>query len=124
MKSILKFKIERISELEHQIEHLELALAEEKVKYHERLDAEREQYSKRIEFLISQIDLKDKRMDQLLNAVFTKDAQHKELLDTILSCPARMQTQDACDYARNEGYLEGFMNGKYSREDADEHSEE
>lgn len=124
MKSILKFKIERISELEHQIEHLELALAEEKVKYHERLDAEREQYSKRIEFLISQIDLKDKRMDQLLNAVFTKDAQHKELLDTILSCPARMQTQDACDYARNEGYLEGFMNGKYSKEAADEYSEE
>lgn len=124
MKSILKFKIERISELEHQIEHLELALAEEKVKYHERLDAEREQYSKRIEFLISQIGLKDKRMDQLLNAVFTKDAQHKELLDTILSCPARTQTQDACDYARNEGYLEGFMNGKYSKEDADEHSEE
>lgn len=89
MKSLLKYKIERIEELERQVERLELSLAEEKVKYHEKLDAEREQYSKRIEFLINQIGLKDKRMDQLLEAVFTKDAQHKELLDTILSCPAR-----------------------------------
>lgn len=89
MKSLLKYKIERIEDLERQVERLELSLAEEKVKYHERLDKEREQYSKRIEFLLNQIDLKDKRMDQLLNAVFTKDAQHKELLDTILSCPAR-----------------------------------
>lgn len=89
MKSILKFKIERIAELEHQIEHLELLLAEEKVKYHERLDKERESYNRSIEFLKNQISLKDKRMDQLLDAVFTKDKHHKELLDTILSCPTR-----------------------------------
>lgn len=93
MKSLLKYKIERIEELERQVERLELSLAEEKVKYHERLDTEREQHSKRIEFLLNQIDLKDKRMDQLLNAVFTKDAQHKELLNTILSCPARKQPE-------------------------------
>lgn len=89
MKSLLKYKIDRIEELERQVEKLELSLAEEKVKYHERMDAEREQYSKRIEFLLNQIELKDKRMDMLLDAVFTKDAQHKELLDTIMACPVR-----------------------------------
>ena len=89
MKSLLKYKIERIEELERQVEQLELKLAEEKLKYHERLDKEREQHQKSIEFLKNQIDLKDKRMDQLLEAVFTKDVQHKELLDVILSCPTR-----------------------------------
>lgn len=85
MKSLLKYKIARIEELE-----AELAQAE--IKYHEKLDRERERNQKSIDFLTHQIELKDKRMDQLLEAVFKKDAQHKELLDTILSCPARKQT--------------------------------
>ena len=89
MKSLLKYKIERIEELEKQLQTAETNLAMEKVKYHEKLDAQREQHLKSIEFLKNQIDLKDKRMDMLLNAVFTKDTQHKELLDVILSCPAR-----------------------------------
>jgi len=89
MKSLLKYKIQRIEELEKQVEHLESSLAKEKVKYHERLDKEREEHQRSIDFLKNQIDLKDKRMDQLLEAVFTKDVQHKELLDVILSCPAR-----------------------------------
>lgn len=89
MKSLLKYKIERIEELERKIEQLELSLAEEKIKYHEKLDKERELHQRSIEFLKNQIDLKDKRMDQLLEAVFKKDSQHKELLDVILACPAR-----------------------------------
>ena len=89
MKSLLKYKNQRIEDLEREIEKLELSLAEEKVKHHERLDKEREQHQKSVEFLKDQISLKDKRMDQLLDAVFKKDSQHKELLDVILSCPAR-----------------------------------
>lgn len=89
MKSLLKYKIQRIEELEAENEQLEAALAKEKVKYHERLDKEREQHRKSIEFLKHQIDLKDKRMDQLLEAVFQKDNQHQELLKLIMSCPAR-----------------------------------
>jgi predicted RNase H-like nuclease (RuvC/YqgF family) len=89
MKSLLKYKIERIEELEKQVEHLESALDKEKVKYHEKLDKEREQFQRSIDFLKEQISLKDKRMDMLLDAVFTKDVQHKELLEVILSCPAR-----------------------------------
>lgn len=89
MKSLLKYKIQRIEELERQVDGLEKALAEEKVKYHEKLDKERERSARSIDFLKDQISLKDKRMDQLLDAVFKKDSQHKELLEMILSCPAR-----------------------------------
>ena len=92
MKSLLKYKIQRIEELERKVESLELALAEEKLKHHEKLDKERERSAKSIEFLKEQISLKDKRMDQLLEAVFKKDSQHKELLEMILSCPARKQS--------------------------------
>lgn len=84
MKSLLKYKIERIEELERKIEQLETSLAKEKVKYHEKLDKERDQFQRSIDFLKNQIDLKDKRMDQLLDAVFKKDVQHKELLEVIL----------------------------------------
>lgn len=89
MKLLLKYKIQRIEELERQVEHLESALNKEKIKYHEKLDKEREQSRRSIEFLKDQISLKDKRMDQLLEAVFTKDAQHKELLGRFMSCPCR-----------------------------------
>ena len=96
MKSLLKYKIERIEELEHQIDQLELSLAEEKIKYHEKLDKEREQFQRSIDFLREQISLKDKRMDLLLEAVVVKDNQHKELLDLILTCPARMSSKGDC----------------------------
>jgi len=89
MKILLTYKIDRIKELEASVQSLEASLANEKVKYHEKLDKEREQYARTIEFLKEQISLKDKRMDQLLDAVFEKDNQHKELLELILSCPAR-----------------------------------
>lgn len=89
MKALLKYKIQRIEELEEQVKDLKAALSNEKLKYHEKLDQERETYYKRIDFLKDQVSLKDKRMDQLLEAVFQKDAQHKELLELILTCPAR-----------------------------------
>ena len=68
MKAMLKYKMERIEELE-------LALAEEKNRYHERLDALRAEHQKRTDFLINQIELKDKRMDLLLDAVIRKEGK-------------------------------------------------
>ena len=94
MKSLLKYKLQRIEELEKKVEQLESALDREKIKYHEKLDKEREQFDNRIDFLKNQIDLKDKRMDQLLEAVFVKDNQHQELLKLIMTCPAR---QNKCE---------------------------
>lgn len=80
LKIMLQYKADKINELEAALDH-------EKVKHHDKMEKEREQYSKRIEFLMKQIDLKDNRIDQLLEAVFTKDKQQKELLEKILNCP-------------------------------------
>ena len=73
IKLLLKYKIQRIEELEKQIDDLNTSLDKEKIKYHEKLDEQRELYDSRIDFLKEQISLKDKRMDQLLEAVFMKD---------------------------------------------------
>lgn len=86
MKSLLKYKIERIEELEGVVKELTAAVDREKVKYHEKLDAERERHNRSIEFLKEQISLKDKRMDQLLEAIFKKDKQHAELLERLIKC--------------------------------------
>lgn len=94
MKSLLKYKIERIEELERKVEHLETALDKEKIKYHDKLEAERDLFNNRIDFLKEQISLKDKRMDQLLEAVFTKDLQHKEMLAKLLKCSKCEKDED------------------------------
>lgn len=80
MKTLLQYKNQRIKELE-------LQLDKEKLKYHEKLDKEREQSRKSIEFLKEQVAYKDKRMDLLLDSVKEKDARFNELLDHILNCP-------------------------------------
>ena len=85
IKTILKYKIQRIEDLERQVKQLEASFSKEKVKYHEKLDKEREQHQRSIDFLKDQISLKDKRIDQLLEAVFVKDSQYNELLKSVLS---------------------------------------
>lgn len=104
MKSLLKYKIQLIEDLEKKVASLESTLNEEKIKYLEKLDQERktreqerEQYIRSIDFLKNQIELKDKRMDQLLEAVFQKDSKHNELLNLILSCPARKNNDSNCE---------------------------
>lgn len=81
MKTILKYKISRIEELERQVEKLETQLDKEQLKYHQKLEKERDRFNRSVEFLKNQINLKDKRMDLLLESVFDKDKQHKELLE-------------------------------------------
>lgn len=86
LKTLLKYKIERIEELEQQIEQLRSTLDKEKIKYHEKMDAEREAWGRSIDFLKEQISYKDQRMDFLLDAVKEKDNLHKEMLEKILKC--------------------------------------
>jgi transcriptional regulator with XRE-family HTH domain len=93
MKVLLKYKLEKINELEAEIERLNNALDKEKVKYHEKLDKERERTQKSIDFLKEQMAYKDKRMDLLLNMVEQKEAKYDKILDLILSCPARLQSK-------------------------------
>jgi len=80
MKTMLKYKIQRIEELERQIELLRVQLDKEKLKYHEKLDKEREQFQRSIDFLKEQVSYKDQRMDLLLSAVQDKDKRYDELL--------------------------------------------
>ena len=75
LKAILKYKISRIKELETMLDH-------EKLKHHEKLDKERAQFQRSLDFLKSQVDLKDKRIDQLLDSNTT-------LLNRLLTCPCR-----------------------------------
>lgn len=89
MKTLLQYKSKRISDLEQQLEQLKASLDHEKVKSHEKLDAERASHQRSIEFLKSQIELKDRRYDTLLETVNAKDAKFDELLSLILSCPCR-----------------------------------
>ena len=87
MKSLLKYKIQRIEELEKQVKDLEAAIDREKLKYHEKMDKERQTWARSIDFLKEQVSYKDKRIDLLLEAVHEKDKRFTEILDHILSCP-------------------------------------
>lgn len=80
MKFMLQYKADKIKELEAALDH-------EKVKHHEKLEKEREQSRRSIEFLKEQIQYKDKRIDFLLDAVFEKDKQLKELFEKVMGCP-------------------------------------
>lgn len=79
LKAILKYKIERIKELETTLDH-------EKIKSHEKLEKERAQFQNSLGFLKDQVNLKDKRIDQLLDA-------NVKLLNQLLNCPCRKDNQ-------------------------------
>lgn len=88
MKLLLKYKSDRIQELEKQVQELESALDKQKIKASEKLEKERESFSRSIEFLKEQVAYKDKRMDLLLNAVEKKDKLHEDMLAKLLMCSA------------------------------------
>ena len=89
MKSLLKYKIERIEELERQLADTIASRDKDKLEFHEKMEKERERWNRSIEFLKEQISYKDKRMDFLLDAVYQKDKQQKDLMNHILACPYR-----------------------------------
>jgi hypothetical protein len=97
MKVLLRYKDNLISELKEKIKELECKIANEKIKYHEKMEAERATWGRSIEFLKEQVAYKDKRMDLLLQAVQDKDSRYDELLKLILACPARSAYQKGCD---------------------------
>ena len=93
LKVLLKYKIQRIEELENQIRQLQSTMDREKLKYHEKMDAERERYNKSIEFLKEQVALKDKRMDILLESVQKKDSRYEELITRVMACQKCMENR-------------------------------
>lgn len=94
MKSLLQYKIQRIEELERQIEQLESSFDKERIKFHEKMEHERAQWAMSIEFLKEQVSLKDKRIDVLLEAVQAKDSKFNQVLELILSCPCRRKAEE------------------------------
>lgn len=89
MKSLLQYKIQRIEELEQQIEQMDAAFNKERLIMHEKMEQERLTWGRSIEFLKEQISYKDQRMDLLLKAVQDKDSRYDTLLNLVLSCPCR-----------------------------------
>ena len=79
LKSLLKLKIQRIEELEK-------LLNEEKIRSHNKIEKEREQYERHIKLLDEQIALKDKRMEEMKARFDRKDEQYTELVNRFLNC--------------------------------------
>ena len=86
MKSLLKYKIQRIEELESQIAKLESNLDKEKIRSQEKFEKERILYNEQIEFLTSQIEIKDKRMNEMKEQFNKKDEQYMFLVNKLLNC--------------------------------------
>ena len=87
MKSLLKYKIQRIDDLEQQVAHLKTSLDKEKLNSQEILIKAQSEYQKRFDFMSNQIALKDKRIDNLLEST-------TKLLNQILDCPCRIKNED------------------------------
>ena len=84
IKALLKFKIQKIQDLERENSSM-------KVKYHERLDKERAQARLSIDFLKEQIALKDQQIKDLSDSIKVKDEQIKELLNEVIHCSRRKE---------------------------------
>lgn len=82
MKVMIQYKKMVINDLEKKISTLESELDKSKLKYHDKMDKEREQFQKSLNFCREQIALKDKRIDQLLET-------NIKLLNQLLVCPCR-----------------------------------
>lgn len=80
LKVMLQYKADKIRELEAALDH-------EKVKNHEKIDKERAQFQKSLDFLKDQVALKDKRIDQLLD-------NNERLLTQLLTCPCRKKENE------------------------------
>ena len=84
MKSLLKYKMQLIEDLEKKVEDLNNELTKEKLKHHEKMDKERANFQKSLDFCREQINLKDNRIDQLLET-------NIKLLNQLLVCPCRKE---------------------------------
>jgi len=66
LKTIIRLKNEKIKELQAQLDHVQ-------VKFDAKIEKERAQSRRSIDFLLHQIELKDKRIDILMDAFIEKN---------------------------------------------------
>ena len=60
-------------------DEVQMQIAQLKEKYDAKIEKEREQYRRRIDFLMKQIDLKDDRITRLMTALDDRHEQYKEI---------------------------------------------
>lgn len=81
-KTVLKMKRDIISELKQEMD-------QEKLSYHEKLQAETEKFQKSLDFVKNQILLKDQRIDALLTLTTDLMATNNKLVKQLMDCPIR-----------------------------------
>lgn len=93
MKSFVKYKANVIDNLEKENHELE-----SEISVYERLEQERKQYQRSVDFLKTQIERKDQRIDRLMASCEQKDAQILELsakindlIEQMKACPLRKE---------------------------------
>lgn len=86
MKLLLKYKSQRIEELEDTVKKLTASLDREKIKRHEAVDEERRRAERQEELFREQLSFKDKRMDLFMDSMFKKDEQIQAMMEKILRC--------------------------------------
>lgn len=85
-KLILRYKMDRIHELEKQVAKLEMQLDHEKLRYHEKLEIEREKADKIAEFRSERIIKLEEINADLLKAVNRKDEVLRKLMEKCDNC--------------------------------------
>jgi len=89
LKSMIQFNAKTTNNNKKELEQLKIDHANEILNLHRKIDRERNEWNSNLDFMKSQIMLKDQTIKSLLDAVKLKDEQYQALLDTIMSCPCR-----------------------------------
>ena len=111
MKTFLKYKNQRIMDLEAEIENLKAQYDKDMLKQHQKNDKERERSRNSIDFLKNQILLKDQRMDVFIEAISAKERLNHDLLAHILNCPRRSDCH-LCDAPKKDEKENGAQDKK------------
>lgn len=74
-------------------DEVQMQISQIKEKYDAKIEKERAQYSKRIDFLMHQIELKDDRITRLMEAVDDRNEQYKELNKLYLEAMGKLMSE-------------------------------
>lgn len=109
LKEINKIKHTRIRELELENEKLKEDIDAQKLKYHEKMDAEREAWGRSIDFLKEQISYKDVRMNEfssrverLLDMINKKDERIESLVSDLIALKDLKEAAQSCPYRKEK----------------------
>lgn len=86
VKAILRYKIERIKELENQVRELKDQLDHEKLRYHEKLERERAKYDEIVGFRSERILKLEEINADILRAINRKDELLRKLIEKCDNC--------------------------------------